>query len=76
MEPFYCLVHTPEAITPELCVLAADDEDAALRELDEVAMAWPRLERLELYRGNRQARAFVPADFPLAASLTGFRRAA
>ncbi|MNQ83263.1 hypothetical protein D3C85_983390 [compost metagenome] len=62
MDPFYCLIHTPEAITPEICVLAAADETLALKELDDIARDWPRLERLELYQGNRRIRAFV-ADY-------------
>jgi hypothetical protein len=76
MDPFYCLIHTPEAITPELCVLAADNEKAALQELDSVAREWPRLERLELYRGNGQVKAFVPADFPQLAAPAAWRQAA
>jgi hypothetical protein len=63
MDPFYCLIHTPEALTPELSVLAADNEEIALRELDGVAREWPRLERLELYQGNRRIRAFVADHF-------------
>lgn len=75
MQPFYCLVHTPEAITPELCVLAADNEADALLELDDVAAAWPRLERVELYRGDLQARVLFAADFPLAWIRAGANRA-
>lgn len=59
MNAFYCLIHTPEALTPELCVLAADTEALALVELGDIARQWPRLERLELYQGNRRIRAFV-----------------
>lgn len=63
MDVFYCLIHTPEAITPELCVLAADTENEAVRGLAEVARDWPRLERIDLYRGNREVRSFAPCDF-------------
>ena len=59
MNPFYCLIDTPEAITPELCVLAARTEQAALREMEELVQAWPRFERLELYQGNARLRSFT-----------------
>lgn len=58
MDPFYCLIHTPEAITPELCVLAARTETAAFPELRRIAQEWPRLERLELYRGDARLGSF------------------
>lgn len=62
MEPFYCLIHTPEAMTPELWVLAADNQRDAIRELGAVKQKWPRLERLELYRGEQRLRTFRGAD--------------
>lgn len=63
MDVFYCLIHTPEAITPELRVLAAETEHEAVRGLDAVAREWPRLERLDLYRGNRELRSFLAVEF-------------
>jgi len=62
MDVFYCLVHTPEAITPELCVLPGATEIEAVRGLTRVALEWPRLERIDLYRGNHEVRSFAPAD--------------
>lgn len=62
MEPFYCLIHTPEVMTPELWVLAADNQRDAIRELDAVRLKWPRLERLELYRGEQRLQLFRGAD--------------
>ncbi|WP_427790095.1 oxidoreductase [Brevundimonas diminuta] len=62
MDVFYCLVHTPEAITPELCVLPGVTECEAVRGLNDVAREWPRLERIDLYRGNHEVRSFAPAD--------------
>lgn len=62
MDPFYCLIHTPEAITPELCLLAARTETAGLPELRSIAQEWPRLERLELYRGDARLGTFTLAD--------------
>jgi len=52
MDVFYCLIHSPEAITPELCVLSGFTEAEAVRGVNEVARDWPRLERIDLYRGN------------------------
>ncbi|OJU55017.1 MAG: oxidoreductase, partial [Brevundimonas sp. 67-6] len=54
MDVFYCLIHTPEAITPELCVLPGVTEVEAVRGLTAVARDWPRLERIDLYRGNHE----------------------
>lgn len=62
MEPFYCLIHTSEVMTPELWVLAADNQRDAIRELDAVRRKWPRLERLELYRGEERLQTFRSAD--------------
>ena len=62
MDVFYCLIHTPEAITPELCVLPGFTEVEAVRGVNEVARDWPRLERIDLYRGNNEVRSFAPAD--------------
>lgn len=62
MNVFYCLIHTPEAITPELCVLPGFTEVEAVRGVNEVARDWPRLERIDLYRGNHEVRSFAPAD--------------
>ncbi|MFB7879444.1 oxidoreductase [Brevundimonas diminuta] len=62
MDVFYCLIHTPEAITPELCVLPGATEVEAVRGLTAVARDWPRLERIDLYRGNHEVRSFAPAD--------------
>lgn len=62
MDVFYCLIHTPEAITPELCVLPGATEGEAVRGLTEVARDWPRLERIDLYRGDHEVRSFAPGD--------------
>lgn len=62
MDVFYCLIHTPDAITPELCVLSGATEIEAMRGVKEVARDWPRLERIDLYRGNREIRSFAPSD--------------
>lgn len=62
MDVFYCLIHTPEAITPELCVLPGFTEIEAVRGVNEVARDWPRLERIDLYRGNYEVRTFAPSD--------------
>lgn len=62
MEPFYCLILTPEAMTPELWVLAADNQRDAIRELGAVKRKWPRLERLEFYQGEQRLRTFRGAD--------------
>lgn len=43
MDVFYCLIHTPEAITPELCVLSGATEIEAVHGVNEVARDWPRL---------------------------------
>ena len=67
MDVFYCLIHTPEAITPELCVLPGATEVEAVRGVNEVARDWPRLERIHLYRGNHEVRSFAPKDLPLGA---------
>ncbi len=69
MDVFYCLIHTPEAITPELCVLPGATEVEAVRGLTEVARDWPRLERIDLYRGNREVRSFAPSDLATAAPI-------
>lgn len=66
MDVFYCLIHTPEAITPELRVLAAGCEGQAVATLADVARDWPRLERIDLYRGNFEIRSFAPSDFAAA----------
>jgi len=62
MDVFYCLIHTPEAITPELCVLPGVTELEAVRSVKAVARDWPRLERIDLYRGNYEVRTFAPSD--------------
>lgn len=62
MEPFYCLIHTPEVMTPELWVLGADNQRDAIRELEAVKRKWPRLERLELFQGEQRLRTFQGAD--------------
>lgn len=62
MDVFYCLIHTPEAITPELCVLPGVTEVEAVRGVKAVARDWPRLERIDLYRGNYEVRTFAPSD--------------
>ena len=69
MDVFYCLIHTPEAITPELCVLSGFTEAEAVRGVNEVARDWPRLERIDLYRGNHEVRSFAPSDFALSRPL-------
>ena len=69
MDVFYCLIHTPEAITPELCVLPGATEVEAVRGLTEVARDWPRLERIDLYRGNYEVRSFAPSDLATAAPI-------
>jgi len=33
-----------------------------VRGVNEVARDWPRLERIDLYRGNREIRSFAPSD--------------
>lgn len=62
MDVFYCLIHTPEAITPELCVLPGACEVQVVATLAEVARDWPRLERIDLYRGNAEIASFAASD--------------
>lgn len=62
MEPYYCLIHTPEVMTPELWVLGAVNQRDAILELGAVKRKWPRLERLELYQGEQRLRIFRGAD--------------
>ena len=82
MDVFYCLIHTPEAITPELCVLPGATEVEAVRERgyalshDEVI---PNLKSIAVplpLRGARPAALAVVhvasrfADTEIAARLT------
>lgn len=69
MDVFYCLIHTPEVITPELCVLPGVTEVEAVRGVTKVARDWPRLERIDLYRGNHEVRSFAPSDFASSGAL-------
>lgn len=50
---YFCIVHLPGSPDREICVIAANDDTAALSEMNQVGRRWPGFETVVLYDGER-----------------------
>ncbi|RZJ04595.1 MAG: hypothetical protein EON89_07170 [Brevundimonas sp.] len=53
MDCYFCIVSLPAESVADLCVIDAADDADALRTVQQMALDWPVLASLSLYRGER-----------------------
>lgn len=57
MDSYFCIISTPGEAVADLCVLDAVTDDAALLRAGEVARQWNRIEKVEVFHGERRVGA-------------------